>query len=128
MFLVTVDGERAVQITGTGFANTGTLVCRLQNDTPGSFDPRGIFPGTTSVRCSVADVTSHVLNHDWDVLVSLNDVDFVNTNATVVLTDTGNVDHNCIVIVAIAPMLVVSIAVVAVIALRKPLDHAVVQN
>ena len=40
----------------------------------------------------------------------------------------GNVDHNCIVIVAIAPMLVVSIVIVAVIALRKSPDHAVVQN
>ena len=54
VFLVTVDGERAVQITGTGFANTAMVVCRLKVDTLGSFAPR-VFLDTTSVRCSVVD-------------------------------------------------------------------------
>mgnify|MGYP004693199653 CR=1 FL=1 len=113
---MTVDSERAVQITGAGFANTGTVVCRLPDDTLGTFDLRGVFLDTTSVRRSVADVTNHVLVHEWDVLLTLNDVDFVDANATVVLTDMSNVDRNwfaTVVIVAIAPMLVFSIVIVA---------------
>ena len=74
--------------------------------------PRGL-PRHNEFRRSVADVTNHVLNNEWDVLRYLNDFDSVDINATVVLTDTGNVDDIWIVIVVPVLMLPVSIVTVA---------------
>ena len=57
-------------------------------------------------------VTSHVLDNEWDVLLSLNDVDVIDANATVVLMDATNADNvwiATVVVVVVAFMLIVSL-------------------
>ena len=57
-------------------------------------------------------VTSHVLDNEWDVSLSLNDVDVIDANATVVLMDATNADNvwiATVVVVVVAFMLIVSL-------------------